>query len=208
MKQLTDKQKKAAWIIALVLVVMHFANPLILSIRQRLSTPAAPVFHKPSPAIPYGKPQVALTQPAAPAPVPAPHPSSEWTGVWLGSELMPNQYTCQFRLEVRDSPDKQGDYAGYLTRRCIPTAPIMGGKITQQKIPGLIEAISPVSGIYDGQYKDGVLQLHLTRAIGTAADGCELTDYTLASFGEQVAAQWQAGKSCPSGQAMFTRARA
>jgi len=50
MKQLTDKQKKAAWIIALVLVVMHFANPLILSIRQRLSTPAAPVFHKPSPA--------------------------------------------------------------------------------------------------------------------------------------------------------------
>jgi hypothetical protein len=201
MKQLTDKQKKIAWIIALVLVVLHFANPLIMTIRQRLSAPAPAVFQKPATAAPLVRAQV-----APPAPVVPPPAGAKFVGTWLGSALMPNQDTCQLRLEIRSSDQKPGDYTGFLTRRCIPTAPIRGGKINQQSIPGFIETTSPVSAVLSGPVVDGALQLRLLRAIGAAPDHCDLTDMTVSEFAEQIAAQWQPG-SCPGGQMLLSKAR-
>ena len=203
MKPLTDKQKKIAWIIALVLVVLHFANPLIMTIRQRLSAPPAPaLFQKPAAAASQARAQV------APPSQWAPDPSSKWTGIYLGTVLSPNQDSCQMRLEIRNSDEKPGNYAGYLTRRCIPASPLMGGKITQQKIPDILKDTNPISGIFSGPVVDGTLELHLDKSVGTAPDGCELTDYEISPFGQlQMAAQWKAGSKCPAGQILLSKAR-
>ena len=57
MKPLTDKQKKAAWIVGAVLVIAHFTPALVSTVRQQMTEP-----HR-GPA----KPSAAIPMPPAPA---------------------------------------------------------------------------------------------------------------------------------------------
>jgi hypothetical protein len=192
----TTKQKKAAWSIAAVLIVIHYANPLITTVRQRISgmTPAPAASFKPTPIRPL--PPAAISQSAAAL---AADPS-RYIGVWLGSELMPDRDVCRMRLEVRRDDQKPDQFTGYLSRACGSTAPVT----TMKGISDVIRDATPINGILSGPLVNGTIQLHLDKAIGEPANHCELTDYSVTRFGEQLAAEWKQG-SCPAGQMMLSR---
>ena len=113
MKPLTEKQIKAAWIIALVLVVIHFAPTVIHAAMQAFTANkhAAPLPQKPSPMIPAVAPAPA-TNPLALSP----EIQAKFLGNWEGSQFMPNNDQCKVHLELRLSPDAPGHVAGYETR--------------------------------------------------------------------------------------------
>jgi hypothetical protein len=68
----------------------------------------------------------------------------------------------------------------------------------------VIRNVSPVSGILSGPMVNDAIQLHLDTAIGVPPNGCQLTDYTVRRFGQQIAAIWNAG-TCPAGQMMLSK---
>jgi hypothetical protein len=197
---ITSKQKKTAWIIAAVLVVIHYANPLIMTIRQRIgsmtSAPAVP--SKPSPAHPFPPPAVGQGEPAALVTDP-----SRYIGVWAGSELLPDRDVCRVRLEVRKDEQKPGQFTGYLSRACGSTAPV----ISMKDIGKVIQDSTPINGILSGPMVNGTIQLHLDKAIGEPADRCELTDSSATLFGEQLSVEWKQGTHCPAGTMMLKKER-
>ena len=73
-------------------------------------------------------------------------------------------------------------------------------------ISNVIRNVSPVSGILSGPMVNDAIQLHLDTSIGVPPNGCQLTDYTVRQFGEQIAAVWNAG-TCPAGQMMLSKVR-
>jgi hypothetical protein len=203
---LTDKQKKALWITAAVFAVIHFAPHILFFVRQAVFAPHAPAYAKPSPMRP-------MTQPAAqsassPSPALALGTSaSRFTGVWTGSQLLPSQDTCKERLEIRMSDDKPGFFAGSETRVCAPALFALPGRASQQKMPGIIRQMEPVSAELTGSMVDGAIKFHVDQVIGIPVDGCTLTGYSISAFGsQQIAAQWQEG-SCPGGQLILVRAQ-
>lgn len=193
---ITPKQKKAAWSIAAVLIVIHYANPVITTLRQRIGamTAAPAVPSKPSAAIPY--PPAPVSQPTVLAADP-----TRYIGVWTGSELMPDRDVCRMRLEVRKA-DKPDQFTGYVSRACGSTAPV----VTMQGISNVIRDATPINGILSGPLVNGTIQFHLDKAIGEPANHCELTDYSITRFGEQLAAEWKQG-TCPAGTMMLAKER-
>ena len=197
--KLTPKQIKATWIVAVTLVIIHFTPTLVTTVRQQI-TDIHPAQVKPSPAHPVMPPPVA---PSAPVPSSAPTAAmmqqAGYIGVWRGSELMPNRDMCHMQLELRWSDKKQGEFVGYLTRQCAQILTPHSNDISE-----VIRSSSPVSGILSGPMVNDAIQLHLDNAIGEAANGCRLTDYTVRRFGEQIAAIWNAG-TCPAGEMMLSK---
>jgi hypothetical protein len=194
---ITAKQKKAAWSIVAVLIIIHYAGPIVTTVRQRLSgiSPAPAVSSKPSPAHPFPP---ALTGQASLFPGAA--DPSQFIGVWAGSELMPDRNVCRLRLEVRKDDKRPDEFSGYVTRSCGTTAPTL----SMQSISEVIREGAPINGILRGQLVNGTIQLHLEKAIG--ANRCELTDYSITRFGEQLAAEWKPG-TCPAGTMMLAKER-
>jgi hypothetical protein len=199
MKPLTPNQKKAAWIIAAVLVIVHFAPALINTVRLQFTNVHAAAHDKPSPYVPMPAPATAAIAPSAANVFMQTH--AGYIGVWKGTELMPNQDMCNLQLELRWSDKKQGEFVGYLTRQC---APLMTAH--SNDISNVIRNVSPVSGILSGPMVNDAIQLHLDTAIGVPPNGCQLTNYTVRQFGEQIAASWDAG-TCPAGQMMLSKTR-
>jgi hypothetical protein len=197
MKPLTEKQKKAAWLVAITLVIIHFTPALITTVRQEISTVHAGQA-KPSPL----HPMVATPVTAAPA-ISSPGSSGPFEqagfiGVWKGSELMPNMDTCALQLELRPSDKKQGEFVGYLTRICLQIA------ATRPNPLEVVKDSTPVSGILSGPLVNDAIQLHLDTAIGVPPNGCSLTNYTVRKFSGQLSAEWQAG-TCPAGTMMLSK---
>jgi len=202
---LTDKQKKALWITALVLAVIHFAPHIVFYARQAFA-PHAPAYTKPSPMRPMAQQAGQSSPSAAPAP-PVSINASRFLGVWTGSQLLPSQDTCKERLEVRMSEDKPGFFTGSETRACSPALFALPGRVAQQKMPGIIRQMEPVSAELTGSMEGGAITFHVDKVIGIPWDGCTLTGYSISSFGQQqIAAQWQEG-TCPPGQLILMRAQ-
>jgi hypothetical protein len=208
MQPLTDKQKKGLWIIAGVLVFIHFFLPGIVNTVRHAFTPNAPaVVQKPSPAH------------AAPVPPPAPPPSPEviaaakYGGVWAGDELMPDQNRCGLRLEIRLSDDVPKKLKGYESKTCIPVQPLAGGTGARGKrIGDLIRDTSPVSAVMTGTPTEEGITFTVDSVIGTPYDGCSLTSMTITDFGQgQVQAQWQSQSlpqtPCPDNKMLLRKAR-
>jgi hypothetical protein len=201
MKQLTDKQKKIAWVVVGLLVFIHFALPRFINLFQTAAVHSAPA--KPSP------------YQYAPAPAPPPPPPSpevvaatKYGGIWAGSALMPDQNRCNIRLEIRMSDDLPRKLMGYESKSCVPVQPFAGGKLSKGSIADVIRATSPVSSVMTASVQTGGLNFTIEQTIGTPGDGCALTGFSITDFGQgQVMAQWQEGTTCPAEKMLLTKAR-
>ncbi len=197
MQKLSDKQKKAGWIIAAVLLMIHFAPTFLGIVRQQFS-PRAPVraFPVRSPTTPH----------PAPVDAPAPPVTTQFLGVWTGSALTPTLETCQVRLEMRPDQDKPGFFSGFETRSCVPTGLLVGGRV-EKDVASLIRDASPVSATMTGSVINGDMVFQVEKTVGAQTGPCQLTGYSASPFGTgQLMAQWQEG-SCPGGHMLLTRAR-
>jgi hypothetical protein len=197
MTKLTDKQKKAVWIVAGILVVIHYAPSLITSfMRQRAA--AHFVQAKPSPAFraPDRAPQIA---PPPPAPVP---PSPEQVteqqlaglvGIWGGNMPVPTVGFCQIRLEVKHGADKSS-FTGYSTMSCADVQRFRPGqRSNMQNVNNAVMDATPVSAILSGAIKSGSIELKQDKAIGANRLGCNLTEASLTPFTEFMAVSWKEG---------------
>ena len=197
MQKLTDKQKKAGWIIAAVLLMVHFAPTFLTIVRQQFSHRA------PARAVPVRPPAAALPGPVVAPALPV---TTEFLGIWTGSALTPTLETCQVRLEMRPAVDKPGFFSGFETRSCVPTGMLVGGRV-EKDVATLIRDASPISAIMTGSVINGDMVFQVEKTVGAQTGPCQLTGYSASPFGTgQLMAQWQEG-SCPGGHMLLTRAR-
>lgn len=196
--KLTPKQIKAAWIVAAVLVIIHFTPALFTTVRQQITNVHA-AQAKPSPVRPLVSAPVTALTATPPSAAVFMQEHAGFIGVWKGTELMPNQDMCNLQLELRWNDKKPGEFVGYLTRQCAQVLTAHSNDLSN-----VIRNVSPVSGILSGPMVNDAIQLHLDNAIGVPPNGCQLTDYTVRRFGGQIAAIWTAG-TCPAGSMMLSK---
>ena len=196
--QLTDKQRKFAWIGG-GLVAIYFAAPWIINTVRNVSTPTQAATAKPSPARiapPAPKPVVLNPDEAANA------QAAKMRGDWLGSGVLDGG-PCRLAIQVRQDALKPGGYTAYSTTSCNPTYMTMG-QDRKQAMETLLKGSTPTSVIMSGEPQKGELVFKVDKAIGTPLDGCQWTGLTVSPFGGQIAAVWQA-TPCKGGQMVLHR---
>jgi hypothetical protein len=198
---LTDKQKKWAWIAGAALLAIHFAPNFINTVRHAFSAPA--VIQKSSAA------HIAPVAPPPPPPTPEMVAAAKYGGIWEGNALMPDQMRCGIRLEIRLSDDLPKKLKGYESKKCIPLQPLAGGKPIHGTIADVIVRTSPTSAVMTGNALEGGIRFTIDQTIGTPGEDCgDLSGFTITDFGQgQVIAQWQEGTTCPAGKMTLTKAR-
>jgi hypothetical protein len=197
--KLTDKQRKALWIIAPVLLIIHFAPDFIAAVK-RASQPTAPIHAKPSAAI------AAPVQPLLPPP-PAIDPQfARLSGIWAGKLVKPGAVTCALRLELRPGQPQPAEFTGYTSLSCGPSFLAMpGGPASVKQFNAVLNQMTPISTIATGGVVGGSIELHLDQTIGKA-DGCHPTAFTLTPFGDNsLAVKWQEDSPCEGGQMLMQR---
>ena len=207
MKPLTEQQKKYLWIAAGVLAFIHFFLPgIVNTVRHAFTHNAPAVVQKPSPY------QIVPAPPPAPPPSPEAIAATKYSGVWIGSDLMPDQNRCNIRLEIRLSDDLPRKLKGYESKSCVPVQPFAGGKLSKGSIADVIRETSPVSAVMTGTPTGEGITFTVDSLIGTPYDGCSLTGMTIIDFGQaQVQAQWQSQSSpqapCPDNRMLLKKAK-
>jgi len=141
-----------------------------------------------------------LPAPAQPTPMPG-----GLAGVWVGQQAQNTHELCWLNLEMRNR--QPGEMAGYVKLLCYPL-PYGDGKPKVNPSVAMLKALTPLSAILTGVAKDGGVTFRVDKTIGTAADGCGLTGFTVTPFGsEEIAVDWQKG-ACPGGQMTLRREHA
>ena len=207
MKPLTDKQKKGLLIVAGVLAFIHFFLPgIVNTVRHAFTHNAPAVTQKPSPL------QKVPVSPPAPPPSPEVIAATKYGGVWVGSDLMPDQNRCNIRLEIRLSDDLPRKLKGYESKSCVPVQPFAGGKLSKGSIADVIRETSPVSAVMNGTPTGEGIKFTVDSLIGTPYDGCSLVGMAISDFGQgQVQAQWQSQASpenpCPDNRMLLKKGK-
>jgi hypothetical protein len=199
--QITDKQRRFAWIGG-ALVAIYFAAPWIINTVRNASTPTQAAVAKPSAA------HIAPLPPAPPPPPISPEDAlnaqaAKMMGDWSGGGLIPARGLCKVGLQIKPDPLKPGSYSGYSTTSCNP-AFAMVGRSRQEMTQKVLTGITPVSLIMSGSAVKGEIHFQIDKAVGLSAD-CPITGFSATPFGEQVMAQWQAGETCQGGQMILNR---
>jgi hypothetical protein len=220
MKQLTDKQKKALWIVAGALVLIHYAPTILNTVRQQ-SAAYRLAHQKPSPGIPAA--DIVSSTPAPPpapaAPIVPPDVAqlSKLVGIWGGSMPVPNVGICEIRLALKPGTDKPG-FTGYSTMSCANVGRFRPGQRSnpQNANAALLDA-TPVSAILSGEIVNGSIELHQDKSFGANREGCNIVGISLVPFEEQMGMTWQLGPSnwkenpvsaCEGGQVTMHRVHA
>ena len=200
--QLTDKQKKLAWIVGGILFFVHFAPGIWTNLRQEWATRTAP--SRPSRPSPVHYPPA-----PTPTPVAVPSPDAQFTkltGIWTGTAVMSDSNFCQVRLELQASPDLPRLYTGYSSMSCGPLIALASNIANKSHLPpNTIRDMAPVSTVLSGPAKDGAIRLMLQQSITTNPDGCQPTSYTLTPFAEGLGSKFDRG-TCQGGQLVMHRA--
>jgi hypothetical protein len=201
--QLTDKQKKLAWIVGGILLFVHFAPGIWTNLRQEWAARTAPARPtRPSP--------VHYAPPVPPPPtVAAPSPDAQFTkliGIWTGTAVLSSNDFCQVRLELQASTDLPGHYTGYSSMSCGPLIALASNIGNKNHLPPKVrQEMAPVSTVLSGTVKDGAIRMTLLQTITTNPDGCQPTTYTLTPFAERLGAKFDRG-TCQGGQLVMQRA--
>jgi hypothetical protein len=206
-KKLTPKHIKAAWIVAGVLLLLHFAPAVLHAVFAPFTErPQVAVLVKPSPGRPLPP-----SLPAASAPVTASLSRDVFTGVWQASQFMPNGDHCNIRLEIR--PDNSNPVTGYDnvfgfdTRTCLSADLMKQANLPPAAMDRFRKETSPVSTAMKGTATEGSIVFDIDKTLGSAPTQCPMTAYTVSLFGsDAIAAQWKQG-ACPGGQAVLARVR-
>jgi hypothetical protein len=205
MQPLTDKQKKAAWIIAGILVLIHFLPGMVHSIKQTVAMRqhAAAVTTSPYVAAPMPV-RPAVPDPAMTAAL-SPEIQAKFTGVFEGGLFLPNNDQCRVHLEIRPSPDKPGFISGYETRSCFNVSQFVAGTPQTRNIAEAMKDASPVSTVMTGSPDEGDISFQVDKTIGSSPFVCPMVNYRTSVFGaKSIVAQWRA-VDCPAGSVVLTR---
>jgi hypothetical protein len=197
MNQLTEKQKKYVWIVAGVLLFIHFFLPRITSLFRASSGRAA---NPPSSPI-----HVVRTPPPPPSPEVA--AATKYGGVWQGDTLMPDANRCAVRLEIRLSDDVPKTLKGYVSKKCLPLQPLGRGPLTRGAVNEMVrETATPASAVMTGTAQPDGINFTVDQTISASSDGCSFSAFKIDDFGQaQVMADWQEG-TCPPGKMLLKKA--
>ena len=156
----------------------------------------------------YLREQTRRQQKAKPAPVAAETPAAaaepplpNITGIWEGQGQLKGRGFCNLRVELaRMAPDR---YAGNSRFSCTDMAAVMGGK--PANVAQLLEHSNPDAAMMTGAPEKGSIRFHIDKTIGTDANGCTVSDFTVTPFGvNTVAAEWQEG-TCQGGNLLLRK---
>jgi hypothetical protein len=211
MKPLTQKQIKAAWIVALILVLVHFAPGFIHAATEAFSArfhSASTVPVKPSASRTFTPLPPNIASLATPPPPSALLP--RFYGNWEGSQFRPTLDQCKIHLQILPSVESPGQVSAYETRVCFDSAYIVGGsKLPQGGLQQLMVNASPISTVMTGQPNQSGSQIdfHVDKIVGSTPSQCPLVSYSTSIFGDQsIVAQWKAG-TCANGDGQIVLAR-
>jgi hypothetical protein len=196
----TQKQIKAGSILAVVLIILHFAPAIIrASLLHGYPAPAAVI---PPPAL--------TIPPQKPDPLPSPLPldaQAKFIGVWDGKNVSATNDVCSVHLELRLLPSQPGKVAGYETRACFDTAKYLGGTGPKGSMIDVLKNHSPVATVMTGSLSQDDLVFQVNRNIGESTAQCPITSYAVSPFGTgAVVIQWRA-VGCADGQMVLVRGR-
>jgi hypothetical protein len=207
--QTTDK-RKLTWI-AVVVAILFFA-PALFNMTVRMVYSVTSAFHPEPPAKPsaaHPAPPVAIAPPVTPPPPTVvsakPVDDSVFTGYWGGNGYLPNRASiCKLTLEVKETPDDDSKFQGYLTTICEPVNAMMANKNKAFELMTKGQ-LAPVSTAFSGTMQQGKMAFEAHQSIGGAQVGCPVKTLTLSEFGtDQIAAVWQ-DASCGGGQMLLRR---
>jgi hypothetical protein len=119
--QLTDKQRKCAWIAAAIAVVIYF-GPHIINTARQVATSGTQTARlaKPSPAhLASPAPFRADTNCAVSTAAPAPPILVDLSGARRGTGAITFRRTCMLTLEPHESREFPGHYSGYFSLDCM-----------------------------------------------------------------------------------------
>jgi hypothetical protein len=196
--QLTEKQRKTAWIVAGVLGVVYFGPSIIHGVWRAVMLRQASAYAvKPSP--------VRVAPPVMPTTSPAPGTASDpnaahLLGNWQGGADLPDRGRCVMTLQVKRDPDRAGVFDGYETVHCLQSGVLVGNPANvQNRARDISNASSPTSVIMSGPIANSSIDFHIDRLVGIPVNGCKITAYSIVSFGDgAIAAEWK-NAPCPDG---------
>ena len=194
--QLTDKQRKYAWIGAAVLGVIYLGPSVIHSIRQAVTTNEAAhaAVSKPSPI------HVAPQPPTAITPKASIDPARKFLGSWQGGADLPERGHCVMTLQVKRDADRLDVFDGYETVSCLQSLGMGTQKQTDaNRYRDVINARTPTEVIMSGPIANSSIDFHIDQLIGIPVNGCKITAYSAVPFGDgAIAVQWK-NAPCPDG---------
>ncbi len=191
---LTDKQKKGLWILAGVLVIIHFFLPgIVTTVRHAFTHTAPAVLPKPSPAVP-------MPPPAPPSSTVNQKLIGYYSGVWMGSMTTAKFDKCDLRLELRQDQEDLTKMMGYLTKTCVPFA-----NIQHRSASSLVLAANPETSVMVGVINADSIVFAIDQTTGMQPGDCPLSAFSTRIFGlTGLNAEWKQG-NCSSGTAMLIK---
>jgi hypothetical protein len=194
MKKLTDKQRKALWLVVAVLVASYLfksaANYARIQAYRRQAYQAWLQAQK--------KKQEDQTKGNTVGGENAPAPVEHLAGLWTG-RYAPTSGICDIRVELKEG--EPGKYIAYSWFSCIGNAVLMGD--LRNGIPGL----NPDTAILSGTMEKNAIRFHVDQTMGADAQGCVITALTVVYFGTGgISAEWQKG-TCGGGHALLAKQR-
>jgi hypothetical protein len=218
---------------AAILATIYFAPSLINSVRlaviHRQVADAGTKPGKPSPSIAASGPNASATpvgsqaadpaMPAAPtsqaqSPVANDPSLSKFVGTWQGTIPIPNRGTCNLKIEIKDSADKDHPLDGYSTLSCMASMLDLMAKKQDQTPAGVVAAMTnqinaSTSAILAGTLQNGAVQFIASKNIGVNGlnGGCPMASITITPFAEQLAAEWKESQQgpCQGGQMLMRK---
>jgi hypothetical protein len=125
-------------------------------------------------------------------------------GDWLGRSALPRHRMCTLKFELRENHEPERPFAGYSNLVCTPFWPYQPGRARMDSAAILTASQSPMSAILSGTPKNGSIQFHVDKTLGS---NCPMTALTLTPFGaKQIAVEWE-DTFCGGGQMVLTRTR-
>lgn len=176
---------------------MTAGRPNIAQPPQKSGPPARP-------GLPGGLPGNSADATTVP---PQPLALDNLVGAWQGVSPQSGSSFCTMKFELRRKSDAPDKYAGFPELLCMPASAIAGGIFRGGRSPAMGQ-MSPASAILTGTAANGSITFTVDKTIGTSAEGCSLTSFTVTPFrADQIAAEWNEG-NCEKpqhGQMMLRR---
>jgi hypothetical protein len=196
MNKPTDRQKKIAFIVVAILLIIHFAPQFIHQFSsQAHAGKSSPVHPVPIP-------------PPPPPPPPEVVAAAKYGGIWDGDTLRADGDRCAVHLEIRLSDDLPKKLKGYSTVRCMPLQTLARGPVSRGRVNEMVrDYATPASAVMTGTPQAGGLTFSIDQTVSPASNGCAITGFGLVDFGQgQVMVEWQEG-ACPAGKMLLRKAR-
>jgi hypothetical protein len=199
---MNSKQKKLIWIAGIAVAAYYFAPTFINTARQQAMIRAqqeARIAKAQAVKSPLPASSAAGTTAGASAVPTLPADYERVFGVWQGAGPQPGLGMCNLRLELRKNPADPTRVSGFPVLACAPIMSPFSRPSAAQTQNTVMSAMSPMSAVLTGTFKETSVQFSVDKVMGNAPGGCSLTSFTVTPFGvDLISAEWHEA-TCQSG---------